>query len=314
MKLSLKLRSGALCERICAESSKAAATDAQHALHLAGLALKVATLARGGEAWRSRLQGYTWAFVGNARRVANDLIGADEAFATSTKLWKAGQPEDDRILDESRILYLEASLRRDQRRWPEALALLDQAQAVASSEDARARLLLNKACTLEQMGRYQSAVRILHQIQDIQVEPRLLFGTCFNLAVNYCHLGKYKSAVALVPKVRRLAMELGNDLDLIRTTWLEGRIAAGSGKKLEAIPVLERARVAFADRGLGCDMALVNLDLAILYLEDGHTLKVQELAREAFVLLRCQGIMREMLAAFRLFCASGPVRIGPLDR
>jgi transcriptional regulator with XRE-family HTH domain len=298
---SKELRSWALCERVCAESEKAAAADAREALDWANLALKISSLAWGGEAWRSRLQGYAWAFVGNARRVANDLLGADEAFANSKRLWKAGRREDAGFLDESRILDLEASLRKDQRRWPEALDLLDQAWCSAGSANAQARLLLKKAFTLEQMGDSQGAIKAIHRIRDVEVEPRILFGAKFNLAVNYCHLGKYKSAANLLPKVRRLAQQLGNGLDLIRTAWLEGRVAAGLGRRLEAIPDLERVREEFAGRGLGCDMALVTLELAVLYLEEGHAIKVRELARQMVTLLRSQGIHRETLAALKLF-------------
>jgi tetratricopeptide (TPR) repeat protein/transcriptional regulator with XRE-family HTH domain len=298
---SLELRSWALCERICAESAKAAAADAREALDWANLALKIATLTWGGEPWRSHLQGYAWAFVGNARRVANDLRGADEAFANSRRLWEAGLPENAGILDESRMLDLEASLRKDQRRWPEALDLLDRAQEATSTENARARLLLNKAFTLEQMGDYQGAINAIRRIQNVGVEPRVLFGARFNLAVNYCHLGKHGTAASLLPQIQRLARQLGNGLDLIRTVWLEGRIAAGLGRKLEAIPALERAREEFANRGLGCDMALVSLELAVLYLEEGHFIKVRELARQMVTLLQSQDIQREMLAALKLF-------------
>jgi transcriptional regulator with XRE-family HTH domain/tetratricopeptide (TPR) repeat protein len=293
--------SWALCERVCAESERTAAADAWQALDLANLALEISTMTWGGDAWRSRLQGYAWAFVGNARRVANDLMGADEAFATSRRLWKAGRMEDAGILDESRILDLEASLRKDQRRWPEALALLDEAWKATFSEDAKARLLLKKASILEQMGDYEGSSKAIRRIQLHKVEPRILFGARFNLAVNYWQMGNYEAALNLLPRVRRLAQQLGNGLDLIRTVWLEGRVAAGLGQKLEAIPALERVREEFADRGLGCDMALVSLELAVLYLEAGHIVKVRELARQMVTLLQSQGIHRETLAALKLF-------------
>ncbi len=75
-----ELRSWALCELICRASIEAAHDDAARALELAELALRIAELAPAGEAWRSRLQGYAWAHVGNARRVRSDLPGAEEAF------------------------------------------------------------------------------------------------------------------------------------------------------------------------------------------------------------------------------------------
>ncbi|HSN88143.1 MAG TPA: hypothetical protein VL025_15395, partial [Thermoanaerobaculia bacterium] len=94
----------ALCERLCAESEKAAADEASRALELADLALRVAQLVPGEEEARSQIQGYAWAFVGNARRVAGNLRDADEAFARSHVFWEAGVAAASNPLDESRLL------------------------------------------------------------------------------------------------------------------------------------------------------------------------------------------------------------------
>jgi transcriptional regulator with XRE-family HTH domain len=107
-------RSWALAERICRESERAAASNSAEALELADLALGVAQRVEGDEGWRRRVQGYVWAYVGNARRAANDLAGAGAAFATAWELWRdASAPEAGILLSEDRMLALEASLRRD---------------------------------------------------------------------------------------------------------------------------------------------------------------------------------------------------------
>jgi hypothetical protein len=67
----------------------------------------------GPESWRLRLQGWASAFVGNARRAQGNLVGAEAAFARSQKLWQAGAPGDPGLLDESRLVELEASLPQD---------------------------------------------------------------------------------------------------------------------------------------------------------------------------------------------------------
>src|SRR4051794_18465463 len=146
-----ELRSWALCELICRESIEAARDDAARALELAELALRIAELSPAAEAWRSRLQGYAWAHVGNARRGRSDLPGAEEAFRRASKLWRADTAEGAEFLPEARLLDLEASLRRDQGRFAEALGLLDQALAVDRGELAK-RLLLKKATVLEAQG------------------------------------------------------------------------------------------------------------------------------------------------------------------
>ncbi len=100
-----EFRSWALCERVCAESVKAAADSADLAVELAELALRIAERAPGGESWRRRLQGYAWAHLANARRVRGDQAGAEEAFARSAKLWETGATGDP-----GRLLDLDAAL------------------------------------------------------------------------------------------------------------------------------------------------------------------------------------------------------------
>ncbi len=84
-------RNWALCERVCAESTRAAADDAGRAVELAELAVLIADLAPGEESWRWRLRGYAAAHRGNARRVGGDLPGADEAFRRA--LEASGRPD-----------------------------------------------------------------------------------------------------------------------------------------------------------------------------------------------------------------------------
>ncbi len=298
------LRTWALCEKLCAESERAAAADAGRALELADLALGVASQIPGPEGWRSRLQGYAWAFIGNTRRVASDLPGAEKAFARAWELWKAASPGEEGPLAEWRLLDLEASLRRDQRRLPEALGLLDQALERNPSSEMEGRILLKKAFTLEQMGNYESAIVLLERaapLVDEHRDLRLLFALRFNLSVNLCHLGRHPEAKEILPEVQMLASRLGNEPDQVRSLWLTGRIAAGLGRRGEAISSLEHVRSKFANQGLSYDVALATLELAVLYLEEGRTVTVRELARQMAPIFRSQGVHREALAALELF-------------
>src|SRR5262249_27157691 len=72
------------------ESERAASLDAGGTLELARLALEVAERVSGGEGWVCRVFG--WAFMANARRVRNELSGAEEALACSARL-RADPPE-----------------------------------------------------------------------------------------------------------------------------------------------------------------------------------------------------------------------------
>ncbi len=97
----------ALAERLCHASAEAGSDTAKGALELATLACKVAELAPCEEPWKSRLRGYTLAFLANARRAGNDLRGAHEDFARALKLWQAGAAAEPGLLAEQRVLDLE---------------------------------------------------------------------------------------------------------------------------------------------------------------------------------------------------------------
>ncbi|MFL6192548.1 MAG: hypothetical protein ACJ75H_00145, partial [Thermoanaerobaculia bacterium] len=294
----------AMCERLCEESAKAAAADAGRALDLADLALLAAIRGPGGEAWHSRLQGYAWAFLANARRVANDLPEAEKAFATAWKLWEAGEEIDPEPLQEWRLYDLQASLRRDQRRLAEALDLLERAELKNGAGKARGRVLVNKATILEQMGEHERAIEMLEQAEslvDQKAEPRIAFASRFILVANLLYLGRHGDAAAALPGVRSAAIQLGNDLDLIRVLWLDGRTAAGLGRRVDALAAFEQVRSEFASRRLLYDVALVTLELAVLHLEEGRAERVKDLVREMAPIFRAQKVHREALAALKIF-------------
>jgi hypothetical protein len=61
------------------------------------------------------------------------------------------------------------------------------------------------------------------------------------------------------------------------------------------------ARDGFAGRDNGYDAALVSLELALLYVDQGRTGEVKELARAMVPIFRAQDVHREALAALAVF-------------
>jgi tetratricopeptide (TPR) repeat protein len=297
--------SWALAERLCEESVRAAAHRADEAVELSRLALEVAELAPGGEGWRSRLLGWVWAFVANARRVHGDLPGAEEGFLRSDRLLEATASAGPGPLDATRPLDLKASLRRYQGRFDEALALLGQALQTNGGDAARARLLINRANTLELKGDFERAIAELHQAELILTgkgEARLVLIVQHSLIRNLFQLGRYAEAEARLPEARLRAVETGNELDLIRVLWAEGNVAAGLGRREQAVETLEQARRYFNANRIAYDAALASLELAVLYLEEERTGEVKRLSEEMYWIFRSQGVHQEALAALRLFC------------
>jgi transcriptional regulator with XRE-family HTH domain len=297
------LQDWALAERVCEASVRAAADNPREALDLADLALFIAGRVEGGEDWRRRLEGYAWAHVANARRVANDFAGADEAFVRAWDLWRAGVASD--LLPEWRMLSLEASLRREQHRFAEALELLDRAASATDGDPATAgRVLLQKEHVCEQMGDLDGALAALKAAApfvEASGDLRLLFALHFETAKDLWALERHDEAEELLSRVRALATQLGNELDLIRVVWLTARIAVGQGKREEAIAGLGQVRREFTARQLPYDAARACLELAAIYLKEGRTGEVKALAREMAPIFQAQGITREARASLSLF-------------
>jgi transcriptional regulator with XRE-family HTH domain len=297
-----ELQNWALAERVCEASIRAAAHKAEDALDLADLALFIAKRVEGNEGWRSRLEAYCWAHFGNARRVANDLAGADKAFAQAWVLWRAGAKSDPDLLPEWLLFAMESSLRRAQHRFPEALELLERARSSPRANEGL--ILLQKEHVFDQMGNTHEALMALTAAApfiEASGDTRLLFALRFKTANHLCYLGRCQEASERLPQIRELAVQQGNELYLVRVVWLEARIAASEERREEAMTGLEQVRQAFTARELPYDAALASLELAALYLEEERTADVRNLARAMGWIFQTQGIAREALAALTLF-------------
>ncbi|HEY2738418.1 MAG TPA: helix-turn-helix transcriptional regulator [Thermoanaerobaculia bacterium] len=287
-----------ICVELCDASERMASREIEGAAILARAAARVA--ARLPEAQGRRLRGHAAAYESNVLRVAGELKAADPAFAEAKRLWHAGTDRTG-LLDAGRLLDLEASLRRGQRRFAEALLCLDEAVRVGRSP---ARALVKKGFTLEVMGEYNRAVEALLQAEphlDREAEPHLWYNQRLQLAVIYTHLERCNEAADLIDSARPVAAELGAELVGFRITWLEGRIAAGLGRTPEALDLLAQARREFTSRGMFYDVALALLEEAVLLLKEGRTAEVETLARELAAVFESKGVHREALAALRLF-------------
>ena len=130
----------------------------------------------------------------------------------------------------------------------------------------------------------------------------MLLALRFNMADDLVLLERYKEAAELLPQVRKLVLEQANELDLIRVGWLTARVAAGEGRTAEAIAGLEQVRDAFTVHKQPYNAALSSLDLAVLWLREGRTREVKELAITLGWIFTVKGIARKALTALQLFC------------
>ncbi len=303
-----------LCELLVRSSCQTAAEQPSEALHLADLAVHVADrIAEGDlfeERWVYQLRSLAWAALGNARRVQGDLIGAEQSFDMAESWWEAGiQDTEDALGYEPVLLDLQASLRLAQRRFPEAIRMLDNAVELFLNGEHQdlhlaGRSLISKALLLTEMGDTEFALQTLKKANgliDPAREPRLLLCLRHNLVDNLSKAGRHREADALLPDLRELAAAQGRTLDHLRLQWVEGRVAAGLGEHARARHLLASVRQTFLDAGNPYEAALAALDLVISHLEEGNTTEVRVLADEMVTVFREHNVSREALAAVLLF-------------
>ncbi|HYO15297.1 MAG TPA: tetratricopeptide repeat protein [Thermoanaerobaculia bacterium] len=250
------------------------------------------------------LRARVWGQIGNLRRMASDFRGAEEAFKTAFALLRQGTAD---LLEKAILLDVRASLLREQRRFDEAARLLRRAQRIflQYGERHRAGKALVKMSTVhEHAGRPDKAIRVLYEalklIED-ERDPRLLLAAQHNLITNLAETGRFMEAQGLLIQARPLYARFQDGWTQNRRRWVEGRIARGLGQLPEAESLLRAARDGFVGEGVTYDVALVSLDLALIYAEQGRTAELKRIAEETMPLFSSRPIHREALAALVLW-------------
>jgi len=299
-------RTWALCERVAAESIEAAGDDPWEAVRLAQLAMRIAELCPGPEAWRWRLEGYAGIHLASTLRASGNMPAAREARSRGRQLWEAGALADPGLLNEALVLGMEANLLLADRRFAEALKLIEEALRVDRS-GITARLLYTKASILADMDDLQGSTAALEEaasLVDATREPRLALGIRLLLLLDLCLEDRAAEAQPHLGEVRSIAERLNRELDLTRVLWVEGLVAAGMGQNTEAEVSLQQVRGQMAKREIAFDYALVTLDLAVVLLSENRTAEVRALATDLIWIFRSQQMSENALAALRLFAAA----------
>jgi tetratricopeptide (TPR) repeat protein len=299
-----EFQSWALVEHLCLQSCQRTAFDTAQAVHLAELAREIAEAIPGRSPWLSKLRGFAWVHVANTRRAAGSLAAADQALEAAEPLLCASRHDPTDLLEAARIPALKASLRREQRRLPEAKALLHEALALDKACSLKPSLLVNRASVLEAMGDLKLAISELEAATPLVVEtgdPHLLLCLRHNLADYFSKADRYAEAEHLLPEVTKLSQEVGGEMDRIRLRWVKGRVLAGFGRLDEAVEILTLVRGEFAARDIAYDTALVSLELATLYAKLGRATEVKTIARHLVPIFQAEEVHREALAALTVF-------------
>lgn len=90
----------ALAEKVADLALETLRADPARATEQAGLALRVANLVPGSEAWKARLRAYVLAAFGRVQTATGDAESGAEARAEAKRLWAVGAPEPGPLSEE----------------------------------------------------------------------------------------------------------------------------------------------------------------------------------------------------------------------
>jgi tetratricopeptide (TPR) repeat protein len=306
---SSRFRRPLLAQRLIDESQSAGLHDPAEAVALARLAIAViASLGEASSPCPETVEGLrakAWSQLGNAWRVSNEHSQAESSFARALEVLAA--PGRVGLLDRACVLDQLASLRRDQRRFDEAIELLDRVAAIYGKLGQRsliARTLSQKAGVYGEAGQVETEIALYQralEMIDQQAEPWHFLVTRHNLIWALNESGRCREAFALLFHTRPLYLRSGNKPALLRMRWLEGMIALGLSRNEQAEAAFREVRAAFLDLNLDYDAALASLNLAEVYARQGRAADVRALAEEMLAVFAARSIHREALAALSVF-------------
>lgn len=303
-----RFRSPFLVNLLIAESRRRVTADPFEAYELAELAHEVALrvpheLYSGS--WAATSIALANAYRANALRAVGDGRTADPILEGAIDLFTEEGSGDPLI--EAELMGLQASLRKDQRRFDEAEYLLGEVltRYRESGEDQLAgRTLILRGELYHTMGEPERAIEEVHsaiELIDRESEPRLYLYAQHNLTVYLQDSERYDEAHDQLLANRPLYEAFPEPWTQLRYRWLAGKIARGQGNLEDAERELTAALNGFIEQGLAYDAALAGLDVALVYLQQGRTAEVRKLAEQMVPIFQARDIHREALAAFLLF-------------
>lgn len=249
-------------------------------------------------------QARAWAWLANILRVQGDFQQAEAALQTAGHHLSSGWLDP---LDEALLLEVKGALRRGERRFEEAVELLDAAIDIyreVNEPHLQGRALGIKGLTHQYMGDFEKAADCFRTslfLVDGVREPRLMLANQHNLIGCLHDAGQSAEAASLIVDARRLTEQVGRRSDLLRLRWTEGKIAVARGRLKTAETILGEVREAFVESSLLFDAALVSLDLATVYLRQHRAEETKRLAAEMIPVFRAREVHREVLASLIVF-------------
>lgn len=255
--------------------------------------------------WVLDLKARAQAYLGNARRVLGELRSAEMAFLQADAFLERSMTGNEEVRAE--VLHLKSSLRRQQRRLDEALALVGESLSIYrewGNHQGVSIALVKKAKVVEELGDLEQSIVLLREAVseiDPTVDVRLPAYARFNLVSCLLLAGEYAEAKEILDEIKPLFQQVARPLDLVRVRWAEGRIASGLDDVQNAETAFHEVRAHFIERKMAYDAALVSLDLALILARQHRVAEIKELAKQLIPVFESQDVRREVLISLALF-------------
>ena len=203
----------------------------------------------------------TWGYIANARRARMDLQASEEAFRVAFQHLLRGTDDP---LERAVLFDLQASLRRHQRQFDEAIHLSSRAIYVfrnAGDEHRMGRALVNQSIAHAYRGDHHQAISLLNQafpLIDRDREPPLMLYALNNLIDDLAMAGRFLEAQRLLVRAHPLYERFSSPVVESRRLWVEAKIAHGLGHRDRALSLLVAARERIASSSWSFDAILLS--------------------------------------------------------
>jgi tetratricopeptide (TPR) repeat protein len=241
-------------------------------------------------------QARAWAELGNAHRVNDELCEAEAALDVAEERLREGTGN---LLLLARVADLRASLWNDQRRISDACELLGgvcELYRKVGDNHLAGRALVSTGIYTNYEGDSRRALCLLREglaLLDRDRDPRLFTSATQSLLEVMVQCGEFRDAAEMLLESGLRQALADEPLNLVTLRWMEGQIFAGLGKAGRAKSALLEARTGFLQHRKEYKAALVGLDLAAVWLEQGKPEPVKELAADMLATFQRLGIQRE---------------------
>jgi len=239
-----------------------------------------------GAGFLSDLRVRAWAELANAYRVNELYRRCEAALRTSRKLLEEGTGE---LRLAAYLDEVQATLRKDQRRFSEACELHDEAFRAYRKLGERhlsGRALVSKGITLRLAKDPRAAVKALRRgvaLLDPARDPKLVDVARQDLLDALVDAGDLHGAVQILVQSDLREKLAGEPLNRARLRWVEGKILALQKRYAEAEQVFAEVRAGFREQKLEYVASVAGVDQTIMLVRQRKLHEAHLVARDLFL-------------------------------